>query len=212
MDRLQIAKMDNTATYPVHTPASEEIHSLNKWLLETIGPYVKGRTLEINSGTNSLCPLFIAYNRPIHLSDTNPSYLQTLRETYQGNPLVRAVHDFDLMSSDFRESHPETLDVFDTIIALNLPAADFGKMVENIKYVLPKGGTLVLILRAFIYIYHGLDQNLDDWKMYNKENIKQILNFHFSILKVRYFNLVPDVVKYFMGNTGLHSLVIVQND
>jgi len=53
---------------------------------------------------------------------------------------------------------------------------------------------------------------LDDWKMYNKENIKQILNFHFSILKVRYFNLVPDVVKYFMGNTGLHSLVIVQND
>jgi len=177
-----------------------------------LGPYVKGRTLELNSGTNSLCPFFLEYNRPIHLSDSNPSYLQTLRETYTGNRLVRDIHDLDLTAADFQQSHPDMRDVFDTVISLNVSMPDFVKMVGNLKYILPQKGTLAMILPAYTSIYNGLDQNLDDWKRYNRKVIKQILEFNFSILKVRFLNLDMDSAKYFSGKTGLSSLVIVQNN
>src|SRR5580704_4884589 len=137
--------MYNAVTSHTTSPAADEIQTLNKWILEIIGPHIKGRTLEVNSGTNSLCQLFIKYNRPIHLSDTNSSYIQTLREMYKGNRLVRDIHYLDLIASDFQQSHPDMLDVFDTVIALNVSRSAFGKMVENIKYVLPKKGMLAMI-------------------------------------------------------------------
>jgi hypothetical protein len=191
---------------------SDDIQSLNRWIFETIGPYIKGRTLEINSGTNSLCPIFIEHNRPIHLSDTNQLHLQALRETYKGNQLVRAVHNFDFLASDFQLSHPETLNAFDTVIALDLPTTDFSKIVDNIKYVIPQRGTLALILLAYTSIYHGLSQNLDDWKRYNGKSIKQILMFNFSILKIRYFNLTPNTPKDIFARSGLSALVAVQRN
>jgi hypothetical protein len=202
--------MITQATSSTLTQALDQVQSLNRWIFEKISPYIKGRTLEINSGTNSLCTLFIEYNTPIHLCDTNDVHLQNLRETYEGSRLVRSVHDFDLMSSDFQESHPDTLDVFDTVIALNVPLLDFGKMVDNIKYVLPQGGTLALIFPAYTSIYHGLDQNLADWQRYNWKPIREILRFSFSILKVRYFNMSPVAAKNIFAHSGLSALLTVK--
>jgi hypothetical protein len=159
-----------------------------------------------------LCPLFIEYNRPIHLSHTNPLYLQPLREAYKGNGLVRSIHDFDFTAADFRGVHQETLNVFDTVIALNIAMTDFSKMAENIKYVLPQGGTLAMILPAYTSIYHGLDQNLADWKRYNRKPIREILRFSFSILKVRYFNLTPAPAKNIFAHFGLSALLTVKKN
>jgi hypothetical protein len=189
-----------------------DIQNLNRWIFETTRPFINGRTLEINSGTNSLCPLFVEYGRPIHLSDTSLFHIQTLRETYKGNRLVRSVHDFDLANSDFQKSHPETLAVFNTVIALNVSMPDFTKMVENIKYLLFQGGTLAMMLPAYTSIYHGLDQNLADWKRYNGKSIKHILRFNFSILRIRYFNLSPNAAKDIFTHTGLSALLMFKKN
>jgi len=204
--------MITTATPSPLSQVPDEIQILNRWILKRIGSYIKGRVLEVDSGTNSLCPLFTKYDRPLHLSDNNPFHLQVLRETYKDNRLVRAIHDFDFKSSAFRESHPDTLDVFDTVIALKASLPEFEKMVDNIKYILPQEGTLVLILPAYTSIYHGLGQNIDDWKKYNRKDIARILTPAFSILKVRYLNLGPEIAKGFFANSGLSVLVIAQKN
>ena len=190
---------------------SEGIQSLNKWVFETIRPFIKGRTLEIGSGTNSLCPLFSEYNRPIHLSDTNQFYLQTLRDTYKDNPFVRAVHDFDFSSAEFQQSNPDTTNVFDTVIALNVSLTDSGNLVDNIKFVLRPGGTLAVIVPAYTYIYDGLGQNLYDWKRYNWKDMSSILMHKFSIQRVRYLNLKSDSAKNYFSRSGLSALATVRN-
>jgi hypothetical protein len=208
----KISKMFTQVTsFPIQQ-ASDDIQSVTRWIFETIRPFIKGRTLEINSGTISLCPLFIGHNRPIHLSATKQFHLQALREAYKGNGLIRSIHDFDFTAADFRTIYPETLDVFDTVIALDVAMTDFTKMAENIKYVLPKGGTLAMILPAYTSIYHGLDQNLADWKRYNKKPIREILRFSFSILKVRYFILTPDPAKDIFAHSGLSALLTVKKN
>jgi len=204
--------MITTATPLPFSQPLGDIQILNRWIFETIGPFVKGRTLEIDSGTNTLCSFFLEYNRPIHLSDINQFHVQKLRETYKDKPIVRAVHDFDFMSSDFQQSNPETLNVFDTVVALSYPAAGFEKMVENIKYVLRKGGVLIILLPIYTSIYHGLDQNLDDWKRYNAKPIERILMFNFSMLKVRYLNLPPDAIADRLRNFGLSALLTVRKN
>ena len=203
------------ATAPTSSPidqTSDEVQRLNRWIYEIIRAYIKGRTLEIGSGTNSLWPLFLEDNRPIHLSDTNQFHIQTLRQTCNGNQFVRAVHNFDFLASDFQQSHSETLNVFDTVLALNCPAAGFEKMVGNIKYVLRSGGTFAMILPIYTSIYHGLNQNLDDWKRYNAKAIQRILMYNFSMLKVRYLNLPPDTVKNRFRNPGLSALLTVRKN
>lgn len=192
--------------------APDEIQIMNRWIFKTIWPYIKGRTLEINSGTNSLCQLFTNYNRPIHLSDTNQLYIQTLQEAYRSNHLIRAVHDFNLMSADFQRSQPGTLNVFDTVITLSTSIQEFEQMADNIRYILPQEGTLILILPAHTSIYHGLDQNLNDWKRYNRKYLERIRLANFSILKVNYFNLATDIAKGFFPNSGLSALIIVQKN
>jgi len=204
--------MDTTSTSPSFAEITDEAQTLNRWIFDKIRPYIKGRTLEISSGINSLCPFFIAHNRPIHLSDTDPNCFEILRATYSGNQIIRSVHSFNFAASDFKEAHPNTLNAFDTVMALNSSAADFGKMVDNINYVLPQGGTLVLILPAYTSIYHGLDQNLDLWKRYNAKAIRDIVRFNFSISKIRYLNLAPDTTKTFFANSGLSVLAIFQKN
>jgi len=200
--------METVEIPPLLFQASAEAHPLYEWIVDTIGPYIKGRILEMNSGIHSLSRLFIEHNRPIHLSNANSSNVQLLKETFKGVKAVRDIHEFDFMAHDFQQRHSSTFEVFDTVLALNLSISNFMTSVDNIKYVLPKEGTLAMVLPADTYLYNGLDQNLDDWKKYNWNTIMQITHFGFSIMKVRYFNLPLDKEQHEFAHTGLSALVI----
>jgi hypothetical protein len=200
--------MDNSSPHSGVAPLSPDTRPLNQWIFETIKPYIRGRTLEINGGELSLCSLFIESNRSLHLSDTNVVNLQYLKDHYNGIHLVRKVHNFDFTSPHFQQSYPKSLEVFDNVIAMKVTIADFYKFADNIKYCLAQGGVLVMILPAYNYIYSGLEENLEDWKRYNGKVTRQILSFGFSIIKIRYFNLELDKEKNGFAHSGLSTLAI----
>ena len=193
-------------------PQQDEIQRLYKWIYDHIKAFVKGRILEVESGTNSVCSLFLDRNRPIHLSDEDPKKAKHLLKSLAAYPALRNVHNFNFTSPDFVRTYPETRDVFDTVIALNMENAFFKVALNNAKYVLPKGGILAVILPAYTSLYHGLDANLDDWKQFNQKAIIQAFKPDFSILKERFFNLMPGPESSILKHSGLSVLAIARKN
>jgi hypothetical protein len=204
--------MDTAQIYSGIYQPSGDVKSLDKWIIENIAPFIKGRVIEIKSGIHSICSTFIEQNRPIHLSDTTPSTVQVLRAAYKGIKDIRDIHQFDFTNSKFQQLHSKTYNAFDTVLALKLSMSNFITAVDNLKYVLPKGGTLVLVLPADTYLYFGLGQNMEDWKRYNWQTIERIIQFGFSIIKVRYFNLPLNEEHHEFAHSGLSALAIFSKD
>ena len=98
--------------------SSSAMLQLKKWIFEMIKTYIHGRTLEIDGGETSLCPLFMDHNLPIHLTSRDQLVLRTLRDRYKDNDNVRAIHSFDFIAGDFQTRYPETRGVFDTVIGI----------------------------------------------------------------------------------------------
>jgi hypothetical protein len=200
--------MDTSITFPSYSNLSADIKPLEYWIFQMIRPYLNGRMLEINGASISLCPLLIEHNYPIHLSDANLENCEKLLNKYKNAPIIRGVHSFDITSHDFQQFNTNTRNVFNTVIALKLGILDFKKAAVNIKYVLPSGGILIMILPAYNYLYVGLENSVDDWKKYNDKSIKQILPFGFSVMKVRFFQLSLTQAQDGFAHSGLSALVV----
>ena len=55
----------------------------NKWMYETIQPYVKGNILEIGSGIGNISQYFLDDQQQITISDLRENYLDFLRNEFQ---------------------------------------------------------------------------------------------------------------------------------
>jgi hypothetical protein len=182
---------------------------LNNWLYETIKPFLRSQSLEIDSGLETLSSTFVQNNRPIHLNNPNQAIRHQLKSKYLGIESIQSVTGMDFHRSDFKKTYPERRNVFDMIIAFN--AIDNERfnalLIQNAIQLLKDRGRLAILVPTHTTLYHGLDNNLADWTKYNGKEISHLLSNTMEIIMTHFF-ITSNLLVY--QPSGLTTLVIAR--
>lgn len=163
-----------------------EAPRFNRWMFDRIRPWLGPGVLEIGSGIGNLSTFLVEAERVV-LTDTEPAYLDRLRERFGGLAHVEVRHLFlptvDGELADHR---------FDSIVCLNVleHVADDLESLRAMRRLLAPGGRLVLLVPALPALYGTLDEALGHHRRYTPAKLRE--RFAATGLTMRhleYFNL-----------------------
>lgn len=188
---------------------TQDIIRLNNWIFDNIQPYIKGRTLELGSGSGLISSLFIVRDLPVHLSDENSANREGLLKKFDGLSAMRMVHDIDFNDRHFEQTYVHRAGVFSTIIAINI--AEHGvynrSMLHKAAYFLRIRGHFIAITPSNAVLFNAAT-GFKDLKKYNLKIARDLMGESFEILKVRYFDWSAGSDSSSMGQSGLYTLAI----
>ena len=73
----------------------------NRWMYETIKPFVTGNILEIGSGIGNISNYFLDDHQQITISDIRENYLDFSRNEFQSYSNLKGIVNIDLMDENF---------------------------------------------------------------------------------------------------------------
>jgi glycosyltransferase involved in cell wall biosynthesis/precorrin-6B methylase 2 len=163
--------------------------NFNRWMADTIAPWVGRRVVEIGAGmgnmTRQLCPrrkLYVA-------TEIDPEYLEQLRSRFRHRPAVRPRK---LDAADAEDFLP-LAGCFDTVVCLNVleHIADDTGALERIRTLLEPGGRLILLVPHDPAIYGTLDEALGHHRRYTREQLAALLaNTGYELERMIGFNRI----------------------
>jgi len=163
----------------------------NRWMYDTIKPYCHGRVLEVGSGIGNISSFFVQDNFNITLSDIDDHYIQTLNNKFAGAGNVKDIIFLDLQQHNFHHSYAIMKDSFDTVFLVNVleHLDDDSQALQNCKMLLRTGGTLIVLVPAYSWLYSQLDKKLRHCRRYTLAVLQSLFNKHqLTIRKQFYFN------------------------
>jgi SAM-dependent methyltransferase len=164
----------------------EKAQRFNRWMAESIAPYVGARVLEIGAGIGNITTWLLP--RDLYVaSDINPNYLHYLKNFSLGKPYLQ-VDRIDLEDSACFERWQGQ---FDTVVCLNVleHVRDPLVSLRNMASALQPGGRLVLYVPQGQHLYSSLDEVLGHRCRYSKEMLQEELrSTGFEIEHFRDFN------------------------
>jgi 2-polyprenyl-3-methyl-5-hydroxy-6-metoxy-1,4-benzoquinol methylase len=159
----------------------------NRWMYQTVQPYLKGNILEIGSGLGNLTDFFRANQKQITPSDYSNEYVTFLQSKY---PDVKSLQ-IDLTQSEFTENNPSLKGAFDSAFALNVieHIEDDVLALSNMAKLVKKEGKMVVLVPAYQFLYCKFDKNLGHYKRYNKKSlIETVQKANLKVVDAFYFN------------------------
>ena len=167
------------------------VSQVSQWMFESIIQYACGNILEIGSGTGNIADIFVQRGIPISVSDPDEPYCRALKTKFAANPLVRNVHQIDLLNKDFEKTHDDLLGRFDFVMAINIieHTGNTKLSFSNAKKLLTPQGCLILGMPACAALYNKLDEGFQYWHWLNKQAAKKLVAPDFRVIKMKYFNL-----------------------
>jgi SAM-dependent methyltransferase len=174
----------------------------NDWMYKTISPFCSGRILEIGSGIGNISSRFLDNGKSITLSDIRDNYCQELVTKFSAFKNLDGVIKLDLVDPSFENKLLNYKNSFDSIFALNVieHIENDSQAVNNCRYLLKKGGSLVVLVPAYQALYNQFDENLGHYRRYNLKSLDRLLkNGGFEITHHQYFNLAGILGWYFTG-------------
>ncbi len=155
--------------------AFSQAGEFNRWLYQKIAAYMQGKTLEIGSGIGNISAFLLKDLDDVSLSDLRPEYCRLLQNKFSYNNHLKGVYELDLSLEDFNPKHPELIEQFDTVIALNVieHISDDLLAIRNAKTLLRKNGKLVILVPAGQWLYNSIDRELGHIKRYSKSGLNE---------------------------------------
>lgn len=184
-----MSSTDNTGNEILEVIA--DANHFNKWMYQTIKPFLHGTILEIGSGIGNISSFLIEDNLNVSLSDTDDFYIETLKKKFSNSNNLNGVFAIDLSLHDFKSAYEIFKGQYDTIFLLNVleHIQDDKKAVEHCKYLLKPNGKLIILTPAFSFLYSKLDKALGHYRRYNVKGLKNIFTLNqLEIQKGFYFN------------------------
>jgi len=185
----------------------------NNWIFEVVKSYIKGRTLELGSGSGDFSSIFIEHGLPIHLSDPDKSNRNYLRAKFEPSPYLKGVHDVDLLRHDFIEYHAPMIGVFSTVLCINIDFSRDNDLLKeafvNAKSLLHRNGCLIISIPSYTEAYPGTEQNLRELKRGNRKPLGDLLG-DLRVLKNRYFNFEMNEVSNNKFHKNLNLIAVTQ--
>lgn len=175
----------------------------NRWMYKTIKPHCIGEILEIGSGIGNISQFFLRDGATISLSDIEKSYFPRLQEKFGKYKNLREMHRLDFSDKNLETNHPELLEKFDTIFALNVVEhiPDHELAMKNAMKMLKKGGKMVVLVPAFQSLYNEFDRQLDHQRRYSQKSLQNLLEVAgFEVIFSCYFNFIAILGWFVSGN------------
>jgi 2-polyprenyl-3-methyl-5-hydroxy-6-metoxy-1,4-benzoquinol methylase len=183
--------------------AFSRAEAFNRWLFQKISVWVQGQTLEIGSGIGNISAFLLKDHTNISLSDLRPEYNQILKKKFDHNPHLHGVYELDLSIRDFKLVHPELLEKFDTVIALNVVEhiKEDSIAIQNAKSLLKKNGKLIVLVPSGQRLYNSIDLELGHYKRYSKSSLNALMeSAGLAVTDSRYFNAAAIMGWWFAGS------------
>jgi SAM-dependent methyltransferase len=177
----------------------------NRWMFETIRPYCHGNILEIGSGIGNISHFFIQRGYSITLSETDEYYIDQLKKTFKETNIFC----LDIVHQDFHEKFARLFQTFDTVIFLNVLEHIYNdeQAIENCRHFLKPGGSLVVLVPAYAFLFSKLDRELHHYRRYTSRNLSTLVSKkNFIVRKVFYFNAMGILAWTYGKFSGLHSI------
>ena len=163
--------------------------AFNKWMFQTIEPFINGKILEIGSGIGNLSKFFVDKEMSICLSDYDPDYINILSDKFP--QLSSSIIKIDLSDPDFEFNNLSSKSSFDSIFLLNVleHIEDDNRAVRNCIYLLKPGGTLLILVPSYSLLFSKMDVLLGHFRRYTKRSISDVLKKNGMLIrKTFYFN------------------------
>ena len=161
--------------------------NFNRWMADTIQPYIGKRVLEIGAGMGNLTRLLVAGRKRYVATDIDLEHLERLRSRLAQRPNLETA---ELNSAD-PHGHEAFRGQMDTVVCLNVLEHiedDLGAL-RNIRSMLEDGGRAVILVPAGQSIYNCLDEELGHFRRYSEEQLRQrMTDAGFEVETVLRFN------------------------
>jgi glycosyltransferase involved in cell wall biosynthesis len=185
-------------------PGAKTLHALsaaprfNRWMADTIRPYVGQRVLEIGSGIGNLSRALLPGRKRYVATDINPEHLARLG--------ARFPHRLNLEAHFCDLTHPEDFEPFansmDTVICLNvLEHVENDPLgLANIFSVLDHGGRAIVLVPEGMGVFGTIDVALGHFRRYSEEELsKKMEGAGFQVERILRFNRVSRFPWYVSG-------------
>ena len=149
-----------------------DAHRLNRWMADTIRPWVGDQVLEVGAGLGNLS-LKLMPRRTYVASDVDPLYLAYLQNLFERKRNV-TIRKMDLTQAGDFEGAKES---FDTVICLNVVEHvedDLGAL-RNLRMVLKSGGVACILVPSGPRLFGSLDDALGHHRRYTKTLLSERL-------------------------------------
>src|SRR5205085_4741805 len=161
----------------------------NRWMFERLRPWIGRRVLEVGAGIGNISAFVVDHAgvERVVLTDTEPFYLNRLRERFAGRPQV-AVAALRLPARDPRLAAER----LDTVVCLNVleHIEQDGAALRAVRDLLQPAGRLVLLVPSLRALYGTLDEALGHFRRYVPDELRAKLSgAGFRVRHVEYFNL-----------------------
>jgi glycosyltransferase involved in cell wall biosynthesis len=145
--------------------------NFNRWMADTIQPYIGKRVLEIGAGMGNLTRLLLAGRKRYVATDVDREHLERLRNRLSQRPNLETA---ELNAAD-PQGHEEFRGQMDTVVCLNVleHIEDHLGALRNIRSMLQDGGRAVILVPAGQSIYNSLDEELGHFLRYSEDQLRQ---------------------------------------
>ena len=164
----------------------QKARRFNKWMGDTLRPYLGDRILEIGAGIGTLTSQFIP--RELYVaSDINPHYLHYLRSYSFGKPYLRVLK----VNANCPEHFAPLAGQMDTALMVNVleHVPDDQVALRNLYNSLRRGGRVVILVPQHPALYGSLDTALEHRERYTITGLDSSLcKAGFRVEKIFDFN------------------------
>jgi glycosyltransferase involved in cell wall biosynthesis len=161
--------------------------NFNRWMADTIKPYIGKKVLEIGAGMGNLTRVLVAGRKRYVATDIDRENLERLRSRLSRRP--------NLEIAELNAADPKGHDAFrgqlETVVCLNVleHIEDEKSALQNIRSMLVDGGRAVILVPAGQSIYNSLDEELGHVRRYSEDQLRQsMIEAGFDVEAVLPFN------------------------
>ncbi len=170
----------------------------NRWMADTIKPYVGKRVMEFGAGMGNLTKILCPTREMYIASDIDGEHLARLATKLSNLPQL-SVHTGDLERPDQFDPYSSKLD---TTVCLNVleHVKDDIQGLETMKKVLAPGGRAIVLVPEGQSVYGKLDEVLGHYRRYSKDELRdKMRSVGFEVEDVLSFNRVSRPGWYVTG-------------
>jgi glycosyltransferase involved in cell wall biosynthesis len=143
----------------------------NRWMADTIRPYIGKSVMEIGAGIGNLTRLLVARRKRYVATDLDREHLERLRSRLMARPNLETAQ----LDAARAEDHVPFHGQMDTVVCLNVVEHikdDLGAL-RNIFALLQDGGRAVILVPEGQSIFSSLDEELGHWRRYSEDQLRR---------------------------------------
>lgn len=144
----------------------------NKWLIETVQPYLGSRILEVGCGIGNMTKYLLDKELLVAV-DISATYLKILDSNFSAYPNFRSLKaEISHLDSNIIDQLKRYQ--IDTIVSFNLleHIKDDIQALKNMYQILENNGRIVLLVPALKWLYGTLDKNAEHYRRYIRKELE----------------------------------------